>query len=294
MFLVFLLSYFLVFSEEPSPAPSPTPTAHTTPKEAKTTEKKEKAPVAPPRLDTTKKAKLNYKGAPKSTNSAIPTPTPFLAEEAVNLLIPNQKYILKFEDEESFGKIQAASNSINTVFSPQEVETFQKSIRYITDYRNQMKQRCFGDSSRKMNEALEKYLAGLCQFNRKALAMVADITENNSAMILVINRSTLVDAPVLVSRYFQFKKQRYKENMQRFLKDDNKLVSQMAQVAKIFKVDLTDETWNKTYGLRENGLENISQWPRELVFQATEKLASAKEGACILNFNTEQDTKLAE
>lgn len=212
----------------------------------------------------------------------LPSSPVLLAEEAMNLLIPNQKYLIKFEDEENFGKVAPLqSNSSYVEFSQGDVEKYQEAVKNIIEYRNFVRQHCGGESSRRFADALDRYIASLCTFNRKALPLVADITENNSALILIVNRSTLIDAPILTSRYLQFKKQRFKESMNRFLANDLQLVSDMVSVAKMLKVEVSDENWNKSFGVRDNAIETLSQWPREMVFSATEKLTDARESACI-------------
>jgi len=219
---------------------------------------------------------------PAILSPAVPV-TRFLWDEASNLIVPNQKYLLRYQDEDNFGKIASDEKTTVTLsFSEGEVERYREDIRVIADYRNQMKQRCNGSSTQYFVEALDKYLSALASFNRKALPLVADISENNDLMILIVNRTALIDPPILSTRYLQFKKQRFKESMNRFLAQDQQLVKAMVDVARLFKVDITDKDWNRTYGARDNALELVSLWPRDLIFEATEKLTDAKEMACVV------------
>jgi hypothetical protein len=207
----------------------------------------------------------------------------FFFEEAKNLLVPNQKYLVKYEDEDSYGRLATnGSSSLTLTFSPDDVEKFRTAVQTIADYRTQMRQRCLGSSARAFTEALDQYLVSLCSFNRRALPLVGDISENNNTFVLLVNRTPLVDAPVLVSRYLQFKKQRFKENMGKFLPMDNQLVAAMVNIANVLKVEISDEEWNKSYGVRDNALELTSLWPREPIFGATERLSDLKEIACIV------------
>lgn len=206
-------------------------------------------------------------------------------DEAKNLLVSDQKYVIRFEDEEAFGRLAARNvNTTSYVFSEEDIAQWKTSVGVIADYRNQVRTQCSSLSNRSLTTALDRYLTGLGAFNRRALPIVADITENNSQLILIVNRSLLIDAPILVSRYLQFKKQRFKENMSRFLSADRELVGAMTTVAKILKVELTDDDWNKTYGIREAALESMSLWPRDSIFEATDKLSEARENACVVQF----------
>ena len=212
--------------------------------------------------------------------------TKFPYEEAKNLLIADQKYFLKYEDEDTFGRVGASSpSSRNTSFSKAEVEQYRDAVEKIAQYRNNTKNHCLGASNQYFVEALDKYLTSLSSFNRRAIPLVADISSNNNQLVLVVNRTTLTDAPVLISRYLQFKKQRFKETMDKFLPSDSELIAAMVRIGKTLDVSLNDEAWNRTYGIRDNGLELISLWPRETIFQATEKLADAKESVCVVTLN---------
>jgi hypothetical protein len=225
----------------------------------------------------------------------LPSSPALLAEEAMNLLIPNQKYLIKFEDEENFGKVAPLqSNSSYVEFSQSDVEKYREAVKNIIEYRNFVRQHCSGESSRRFADAMDRYISSLCTFNRKALPLVADITENNSALILIVNRSTLIDAPVLTTRYLQFKKQRFKESMNRFLNNDLQLVADMVTVAKTLKVEISEENWNKSFGVRDNAIESLSQWPREMIFSATEKLNDARESACIFQAKSNVAQQKAE
>lgn len=227
--------------------------------------------------------------APRETSGGSQT---FLLEEAKNLIVSQQPYRLRFEDEESFGKLsQPDVGTVSTEFSPEDVEQFRTSVQTVGDYRIKVRNQCLGASTRYFLQSLDKYLSSIASFNRRALPLVADISENNSSLVLVVNRAPLVDAPVLVSRYLQFKKQRFKESMNRFLPSDNQLVASMVQIARILKVNLTEDDWNRSYGLRDNALELVSLWPRELIFDATEKLSEAHETACIIDLRKELNRK---
>ena len=207
-----------------------------------------------------------------------------LFDEAKNLIIPNQKYLLQFEDEESFGRLTSKGKEDTTVvFSDSEVEKFRQAAQTISSYRAQVKQRCSGQSETFLIQALDNYSASLAAFNRRALPLVADISENNNLMILLVNRTTLVDAPVLVSRYLKYKKQRFKENMGRFLTTDNQLVESMVTIADILKSEVSDRDWNKSYAVRDNALEQISLWPRKPIFEATARLSEMRERACVVD-----------
>ncbi len=230
------------------------------------------------------KRTANVSSPAKSHVSEMYGQTRFVFDEARNLLVANQKYFIKYEDEESFGRVAATANgSLAATFSPSDVADFQKAVETVGDYRNRMKSHCGGVSTRYFVDALDRYMSSLASFNRRALPLVADISENNNQLILVVNRTALVDAPVLMSRYLQFKKQRFKESMNRFLPSDSELIGSLVSIAKMLKVEVSDEDWNKTYGLRDNALELVSLWPREPIFEATEKLTDAKESACIVS-----------
>jgi hypothetical protein len=216
----------------------------------------------------------------------------FLLEESKNLIVSNQPYRLRFEDEESLGKVsQQNTGTLSVEFSPEDVEQFRTSIQTIGDYRVKLRNQCLGSSTRYFLESIDKYLSSLASFNRRALPLMADISENNSSLVLIVNRAPLVDAPVLISRYLQFKKQRFKEVMNRFLPSDNQLVASMVQVARILKINISEDDWNRSYGLRDNALELVSLWPRELIFDATEKLSEAHETACIIDLRKEVNRK---
>jgi hypothetical protein len=227
----------------------------------------------------------------KKNTGIAQTETRFVSEEAKNLLVPDQKYLIRFEDEESLGKVapNAGKNSLNTSFSSEEVSQFRSAVQYIADYRQHLHSRCLGASNQSFSRALDKYLAGLAAFNRRALPVVADITENNNLLVLIVNRTALIDAPVLISRYLQFKKQRFKENMGRFLAADATLVTSLVNIAKLLHVELSDDEWNKTYVLRDNVLEQNSLWSRDSIFDATDKLASVRETTCVVEIKTSKD-----
>jgi hypothetical protein len=233
-------------------------------------------------------AKRSRSGASGNVRLSDPGTQTYLLEEAKNLIVPSQPYVIRFEDEESLGKVaKTETGSLNTNFSPEEVEQFRVAVQTIGDYRTKMRNQCLGSSARLFLQSLDKYLSSLASFNRRALPLVADISENNNSLILVVNRTALVDAPVLVSRYLQFKKQRFKESMGRFLPSDNQLVAAMVTIARQLKVDISDDDWNRSYGLRDNALELVSLWPRELIFEATEKLSEAHETACVIDLRKE-------
>jgi hypothetical protein len=207
----------------------------------------------------------------------------FLYEEARNLLVADQKYLIQFEDEENYGKAAGTGkNSVTTVFASEDVEKFKHAVQNIADYRNQMRNHCATASAHSFMEALDKYAYSLCAFNRRALPLVADISENNSLLRLLVSRTSLKDAPVLISRYLQFKKQRFKDSMDKFVPADKQLVEAMVNVANVLKVELIDEDWNRPYGLRDTSVELVSLWPRENIFEATAKLSESREAACII------------
>jgi hypothetical protein len=207
----------------------------------------------------------------------------FLYDEARNLLVPDQKYLIQYEDEENYGKAAGTGkNSQTVVFSPEDVEKFKKAVQTVADYRNQMRNHCPSPSAASFMQSLDKYANSLCAFNRRALPLVADISENNSLLRLLVSRTSLKDAPVLVSRYLQFKKQRFKDSMDKFVPADRSLVEAMVTIANVLKVELNNEDWNRPYGLRDNSVEVVSLWPRESIFEASAKLTESRESACIV------------
>lgn len=216
-------------------------------------------------------------------------------EEAKNLIVANQPYVLKFEDEENYGKVsETGKTHTDHTFSEEEVETFRKAVDTLGIYRNQLRTRCSGASPKVLITAFDKYLHSVSLFNRKALPLVADIAESNPTMVLVVNRNVLIDAPVLISRYLQFKKQRFKESMNKFTAADQSMIDALISIAATLKVKISDSDWTKSYPVRESGLEMISMWPRETIFEATEKLSDARETVCIVDLNLPKATQAAK
>ncbi len=220
--------------------------------------------------------------------------TRFVFDEARNLLVPNQKYFIKYEDEETYGRTASTeASSTSTTFSQEQVADFQKAVDTIGEYRNRMKTQCLGNSTRFFIDSLDHYFSSLAAFNRKAIPLVADISSNNNQLMLVVNRTALIDAPVLMSRYLQFKKQRFKETISRFAPSDTQLIKSLVNIAKMLKVEISEDDWNKTYGIRDSALELVSLWPREAIFEASEKLADAKETPCIVNLKAAEAQTIA-
>lgn len=283
----------LSFAALVPPSPAVTNTTVTTPPAATAAPKINPAPAkTPEKKKTTVRNSSPSRPRTASTPPTIPARLDRVAgearnlfEEAKNLLVPDQKYLIQFEDEEGFGRPASKGKEDTTIiFSESDVEKYKRAVEVIASYRNQVKQRCSGVSEGYLVQALDNYSVSLSAFNRRALPLVADISENNALMILLVSRTTLVDAPVLVSRYLQFKKQRFKESINRFVTSDTQLVDSMVKIAKILKTELNDSDWNKSYSVRDNALELISLWPRKPIFEATARLSEVKERACVVEY----------
>jgi len=143
-------------------------------------------------------------------------------------------------------------------------------------------------------EALNRYGLALAAAQTRALPIASDISQNLSSLILVVNRTALRDAPILIGRYFQAKKQRYyMDGIEQFAPADSELVNDMLTVARILHVDISDEDKNKSYDLRDDNIEMASVWPRKFILSAAKSLGEAKEPVCVVSL-AHPNTQLAE
>lgn len=236
--------------------------------------------VRAPAVPAKKSAHAVKPSAPVRTYAHGSDPRAVFAE-AKSLLVPRQKYLLKFEDEQSHAFPSEQLAPLTTSFSEDEVEQFRRSVQFIADYDLSVRNQCQGQSARSLTQSLEKYAEALNAFNRRALPLVGDISENNNLMVLLINRTTLKDAPVLISRFMQFKKQRFKESLDQFVGTDGELIASMVQIAKALKTDISSDDWNRGYAVRENAVELVSMWPRRMIFEASSRLNEPRENTCI-------------
>jgi hypothetical protein len=251
-------------------------------------------PVAPEAAPAPVKKAVSKPHAHHKVAAAKPAPAPVTApvrtlpatpdvyREAGSLLVTNEKYIIKYEDEEGNGRPAQSVKAITAEFTPQEVTDYGDAVRFIADYRGEVKAHCPTTGSQSLVSVLDQYADMLATFHRRALHYAGDISENNNHLVLVVNRSALKDATVLISRYLQFKKARFQDSMDKFLPADNSLVSNLVTVARVFNVSVGSDDWNRKYSVREAALESISAWPRVKVFDATQALAGSREQVCVV------------
>jgi hypothetical protein len=275
-----LLSFILVVmsaSSRGDGTAAPAPSAPATPAAPS------KAVAAPAKSSARKASRPAAKSSFVAKRESGYTEPYALYREAQNLLVPGQKYILKFEDEENRGQLAPTKDAgpQSVVFSSDDVGKYRDAFGEIGEYAKQVREKCSSPSNRLFVQTLDKYADGVASFNRKGLPLVGDISERNDALVLVINRTLLRDAAVLTSRYLNTKRQRFKESLDRFIDADSRLIQAMSTVAKVLRSEVEDEDWKRAFGVRDHSLEMVSMWPRTPIFEATARLNEGQEAVCL-------------
>ncbi len=204
--------------------------------------------------------------------------------EGRDLLVADHKYVLQYENEENFGRISASEpNRTQVTFSEGDVESFKEAFTVLLNYRTQMEKSCRSTSNELFKSYLDRYATAVSAFHRDGLPMGSDISTNNDSIVLIVNRTTLKDATILVARYLNSKQSRFKEFIPKYVEADKLLKESFNTIAKVLKVEVSDSDRDRPYSIRENNLETVSKLPRFSIFQAAESLTEGKEGVCIVS-----------